>query len=812
MLQDIRYGLRMLLKTPAFTLIAVLTLALGIGANTAIFSVIQAVLLQPLPFPRQDRLVMLWKQDTTSNTPFVELAIREVKDWQDQSRTFESFATLPATSYGYGYILTGRGEAVQLESAKVSGRFFSLLGVKPAYGRVLSESDDIVGSARVAVLSDHAWRQYFNADPAIVGQTITLTEQGFTVVGVMPPQFEFPRDVDIWVPLSPTMSAAASENRGITFLRAVGRLKPGVTVRQAEAEMNTLVARIAADHPETHAAGHRIVIIPLTSFLFGDARPALWLLLAATAMLLLVATANIASLSLARASARRREFAMRAALGARSLRLVRQLLTESLLLALGGGLSGVLLAQWFIKFLVALAPSDIPQLDAAGLNLTVLLFTLATTVLAAILCGLAPALTASRTNLNQTLSEGSGKISGARSGQRTRAALVIAEVAVTVVLLVGSSLILRSFINLSSVDLGFKPANVLTMHLRLQGAKYGKADVRRGFFRQLIANLEAQPGIEAASAVLIRPMEGIAGWDTPFTLEGQSVAEAQKNRIPNFEAISPHYFRTFRIPIKAGREFNEHDTEQTPRVAIISETMARTLFKPGSDPIGRRLRLGTQPTDDPSWCTIVGIAADARYRELADVRFDLYVPLEQWPGAFANHFAVRTTGEPLALLSSVRRELDVLDPTQALTRVATMDQLVAANLARSRFSAVLLSCLSGLALLLAAIGIYGLLAYTISLRSGEIGIRLALGAQPRDIWRLVAGQGMRLVVAGLVLGIAASFALTRLLAGLLFNVSTTDPVIFGGVALLLIVIALLTCYAPARKAGRIDPLAVLRGE
>jgi putative ABC transport system permease protein len=628
----------------------------------------------------------------------------------------------------------------------------------------------------------------------------------------MPPQFEFPRDIDIWVPLRATMSPEASERRGFTFLRAIGRLKQGVTISQAEAEMNTLVARIAADHPETHAAGHRIVITPLTSFLFGDARPALWLLLAATGMLLLVATANIASLSLARSSARRREFALRAALGAPGWRLTRQLLTESLLLALAGGAAGILLADWLTRLLIMAAPANIPRIEAVSLNIKVLLFAVATTVLAAILCGLAPALTALHLNLNQILSEGSNKLSGARSGLRTRGALVIGEVAVTVLLLAGASLILRSFINLSSVNLGFNPANVLTMHLRAQGPKYSRAEARRTFFRQLIANLEAQSGVEAASAVLIRPMEGIAGWDTPFTLEGQSVADARKNRVPNFEVVSPHYFRTFRIPLKAGREFTQQDTDQTPSVVIISETMARALFAAGVDPLGRRLRFGTEQTEHPVWCTIVGIAADARYRELEDVRFDLYMPLEQWGSAFVNHLAVRTTSDPVALLPTVRREIAALDPSQAATRVATMEELVSANLARSRFSAALLCGLSVLALLLAAIGIYGLLAYTISLGSGEIGIRLALGAQGRDIWRLIAGQGMRLVVAGLLVGLAASLVLTRLIAGLLFNVSATDPLILGGVALLLMLVALLACYVPARKAARIDPLVALREE
>jgi putative ABC transport system permease protein len=809
MFQDLRFGVRMLLKKPAYTLIAIATLALGIGANTAIFSIVHTVLLRPLPFAQQEQLVMLWKKDTTAGSPFVELALAEVRDWGQQAHTFSSIAAMPATVYGYGYVLTGRGEAVQLESSKVSGSFFSLLGAQPAYGRVFNESDDQLNGPKVVILSDRVWRERFNADPKIVGQSITLTEQGYTVVGVMPAKFEFPKGVDLWLPIRTTMPTRATESRGATFLLAVGRLKPGVTLAQAEAEMNTIISRIAAQHPDTEAAGHRVLITPLATYLFGDARPALWLLLAATGMLLLIATANIANLSLARATARRREFAVRAALGAGRFRMVRQLLTESLVLALCGGAGGVLLAHWFIKLLVQVAPADIPRIEDVGLNVQVLLFSLLVTLLTAILSGLVPALTASRLNLNQTLSEGSAKMSGERSGLRTRHALVIAEVAVTVVLLAGAALILRSFLNLSRVNLGFDPSNVLTMHLRLQGGKYGKPEARREFFRRLIERLEAQPGIAAASAVLIRPMEGTVGWDTPFALEGQSAAEARKNRVPNFEAVTPHYFQTFRIPIKAGREFSDQDTDQSPPAVIISETMAKTLFGPGVDPLGKRLRLDFS---GESWRTIVGITGDVRYRELQDVRFDLYIPFAQWQSAFVNHFAVRTTIEPKDVIATVRREVAALDPTQAVTRVATMDQLVAANLAQSRFSAVLLNWLSGLALLLAAIGIYGVLAYSVARRAGEFGIRLALGAQAGDILKLVIGQGMRLVIVGLVLGLAASFALTRLIAKLLFGVSATDPLTFAGIALLLTAIALFACWLPARRATRVDPLVALRQE
>ena len=809
MFQDLQFGLRMLLKRPGFTFVAVLTLALGIGANTAIFSVVYTVLLRPLPFAEQEQLVTLWKQDTTANTPFVELALAEVGDWQQQSNSFASIAAMPATVYGYGYVLTGKGEAVQLESAKVTGSFFSLLGAQPARGRVFTESDDQVNGPKVVVLSDRVWRERFNSDPNIIGQTITLTEQGFTVIGVMSAKFEFPKGVDLWLPIKTVVTARQTESYGASFMTAVGRLKPGVTTAQAETEMNTIISRIAAAHPEMDAAGHRIVITPLAEHLFGDARPALWLLLAATGMLLLIATANITNLSLARATARRREFAVRAALGAGRLRLVRQLLTESFLLALAGGVGGVLLSNWLIDLLVRVAPADIPRIEEVSLNVTVLLFSLGITLLTAILCGLVPALTASRINLNQRLSEGGSKMSGERSGSRTRNLLVIAEVAVTVVLLAGAVLILRSFVNLSRLDTGFDPANTLTMHLRLQGQKYGTPESRREFYRQLIERLEARPGIEAASAVLIRPMEGTVGWDVPFALEGQSETEAKKNRVPNFEAITPHYFRTFKLPVKAGREFTDFDTDQSQPVAIISETMATTMFGAGVDPIGKRLKLDLR---DSPWRTIVGVTADTRHRALQDVRFDLYIPFAQWPMAFINHFAVRTKTDAMAMLPTVRSEVAALDPAQAITRVATMEQLIETNLAQPRFSAVLLNWLSGLALLLAAVGIYGVLAYSVAQRTGEFGVRLALGAQGADILKLVIGQGMRLVGTGLLVGLIASFGLTRLITKLLFGVSATDPMTFAGIALMLMAVALLACWLPARRATKVSPLQALRHE
>ncbi|MGA9774088.1 MAG: ABC transporter permease [Blastocatellia bacterium] len=811
MIQDLRYAVRMLLKRPGFTLIAIFTLSLGIGANTAVFSVVHTVLLRPLPFAEQERLIVAWKQDTTDGSPFLELSVAEFKDWQAQSQSFDSLAVMPTTIYGYGYVMTGRGDALQLESSKVTSGFFTMLGVEPALGRGFNESDDQVNAAKVVVISNRLWRERFDADPEVIGQIITLTEQGYTIIGVMPEKFEFPKGVDLWVPLTATMSARAVENRGTVFLQAVGRLKAGVRIEQAEAELNTIIARISAEHPETEADGQRVVITPLAIHLFGDARPALWLLLAATAMLLLIATANIANLLLARASARRREFAVRAALGAGRFRIIRQLMSESMALALCGGAGGVLLAYWLIDLLVYIAPGDIPRITDVRIDFTVLLFGLFVTLLTAFFFGLFPALAAAKINLNETLSEGSSKLSGERTGKRLRSALIVAEVALTIVLLSGATLILRSFVNLNRVNLGFDPQNVLTMQLNPKGAKYGQPTARREFYRQLIDRLEAQPGVIAASAVLIRPMEGPVGWDMPFTLEGQSVAEAQKNIVPNFEAVTAHYFRTFRIPVKAGREFTDQDTDQSPLSVIISETMAKSLFADGVDPLGKRIKLGTSSPDSP-WRVIVGIAGDVRYRELQDVRFDLYVPLAQWRAGFVNHFAVRTEIDPVNFLATVRREVAALDQTQAVSSVATLEQLVSTNLARPRFSTVALGWLSALALLLSAVGVYGVVAYGVAQRTGELGIRIALGAQGRDILKLIIGQGMQLVILGVGIGLIASLALMRLIEKLLFGVSATDPLTFALIVLLLMGVAFVACYLPARRATKVDPWVALRHE
>jgi len=832
MFQDLQFGLRLLLKNRGFTLIAVFTLALGIGANTGVFSVAYTTLLRPLPFREQERLVVAWKSDTTTKHPFVEISIPEANDWRSQNRVFEHLAAMTTSIYGFNYMLTGRGEPEQIHSARVSADFFPALGVEPLLGRAFTADEDRPGAAGIAVISHSLWQRRFNADPNLVGRIVTfndggsqsaleaavkpghpvkLNDVGFTVVGVMPPEFEFPKGVDMWVPLSATSGKDVVESR-IGFLQAIGRLKPSATLEQAKAELDTIIGRIAAQHPEMRASGERAVVKPLTSHIFGDARPALYLLLAATALLLLIACANIANLQLARATSRRREIALRAALGAGRGRLARQLMIESLILALAGGGLGILLAYWFIDAIISLAPTDIPRIEAVEINLPTLLFTCGLTLLSAFVCGLAPALIASNIsntsgiNLAEALNASGGRVGGERRGKRMRGALVVAQIAITLALLIGAGLISRSLFNLRQIDPGFDQRSVLTFQLRLRGEKYPEVGKTRDYFQQLLERIEAQPGVVAAGAVLMRPLEAPVGWYVRYATDGQSQDEMMRNAILNCVSVTPHYLRAIGIPLKAGREFTEHDDGGGLQVVIISETMARNAFAPGVDPIGKRVRLGGQ-----GWRTIVGVAGDARLIDLKDAQWNVYAPYRQFAYP-VSYVAVRAASDPAALMAMVRREVAALDPEQAVMSVMTMEQRVSATLAQPRFNALLLNLLSALAAALASVGIYGVISYSVAQRTQEIGVRMALGARVPDVLRLVIGQGMALAVAGVVIGLAASLALTRLMKGLLYGVSATDPLIFAGAALLLGAMALVACYLPARRATKVDPMVALRRE
>jgi putative ABC transport system permease protein len=806
---DLRQGLRSLARSPGLAAVAVLTLALGIGASTAVFSVLRAVVLHPLPFADQERLVVAWMKDVVAYSPWAELSYPDFRDWQSQSRSFSALAALPTLSYGQGYVMTGEGEAALVESTKVTGRFFPLLGVPAALGRVLDERDDRADAPKAVVLGHALWRDRFGGDPGVVGQSITLTGEPYTVVGVMPPAFEFPKGVDLWTAFVPTVSPETRENRGASFLQVVGRLRPGVSVREAAAELDTIIARVARAHPEMDAGGHRAVVTPLVHHLLGNARQGLWLLLAATGMLLAIGCVNVAGLLLARATGRRRELALRAALGAGRWRLARQLAAESTVLAVAAGALSVPLARVLMAVLLHIAPADIPRLADTRLDSGVLVFSVAVTLLTAVVFGLLPLVSVARPDLGDVLGEGSGRLAGDRSGKRFRGGLVAGEVAVAVVLVSGAALLLRSFLNLGAVDLGFVPANVLTMQLNPRGGAYGDPAARRAFFRELIERLESRPGVLSATAVLIRPLEGTVGWDATYAAEGQPEAEARKNAVANFEVVSPHYFRVFGIRLDAGRAFTEHDTLDAPGVVVLSRTLATRLFGSVPDALGKRVRLDFR---DEGWRTVVGVAADARYRELQDVRLDIYVPLEQNPRAWINHFAVRTATDPRAFVATVRRELAALDPNQAMNGVLTMDEIVDGHKARPRFTAFLLLALSGLALVLAIVGIHAVVSYAAARRTGEMGVRLAVGADPRDIRRLVVREGMRPVVAGVAAGAGTAAVLARVVEGLLFGVSANDPATYAGAAVALAAAGWLACWIPAVRASKLDPLAALRHE
>jgi putative ABC transport system permease protein len=825
MFQDLWFGLRMLLKNRGFTLIAALTLALGIGANTAVFSVAYATLLRPLPFRDQERLVVAWKSDETTKHPFVEISIPEFNDWRSQNRVFEHLAAMTTSIYGFNYTLTGLGEPEQIHSARVSADFFPALGVNPLIGRAFTADEDRPGAAGVAVISHSLWQRRFNADPNLIGQivtfndggnqsaleaavkpdqTIKLNDVGFTIIGVMPPDFEFLKGVDMWVPLSATSGKDVVESR-IGFLQAVGRLKPSVTLEQAKAEFDAIVGRIAAQHPEMRASGERVVINPLAAHIFGDARPALYLLLAATALLLLIACANIANLQLTRATSRRREIALRAALGADRGRLARQLMVESLALAVAGGGLGALLAYWILEALISLAPADIPRIEAVEINLSALLFTCGLTLLSAFVCGLAPALVASKANLVEALNAG-GKIGGERRGKRLRGAMTVAQIAVTLALLIGAGLVSRSLLNLRRIDPGFDQRDAMTFQLQLRGGKYPDVEKTRDYFRQLLERIEAQPGVVAAGAVLMRPLEAPVGWYVRYATDGQSMDEVMRNAILNCVSVTPHYLRAIGTPLKAGRDFAEQDNGDASQVAIISETMARSAFAPGVDPIGKRVNIGGQ-----GWRTIVGVAGDARTIDLKDPRWNVYVPYRQFAYP-VSYVAIRAASDPEALMAAVRREVAALDPEQAVMSVMTMEQRVSTSLARPRFNALLLNLLSVLAAALAAVGVYGVISYSVAQRTREIGVRLALGAKRSDVLWLVIRQGMALAAVGVAIGLAVSLALTRLMKGLLYGLSATDLLTFAGASALLGAVAVAACWLPARRATKIDPMVAMREE
>ncbi|HYP29038.1 MAG TPA: ABC transporter permease [Blastocatellia bacterium] len=804
LIQDIRYGIRLLAGKPGFTAVAAIALALGIGANTAIFSVVNKVLLNPLPYKDPDRIMMVWEENAKSGYPIDTPSPANFISWKEQNQVFEDMAAFDDATFS----LTGGGEPEKITGDLVSASFFPILGVDPIFGRVFSPEEDVPGANRVVIISHGIWQRRFGSDREILGKTLTLDGQSYSVIGVMPPQFEFlGRGSELWVPIAFTQEEAAA--RGNHYLEVIARTRPGVTREQAQADMSLIAERLQQEFPLTNTSVGAVVI-PLHEQIVGDIRPALLILMGAVGFVLLIACANVANLLLARAAVRQKETAIRTALGAGRARLVRQFLTESVLLSGLGGVLGLVISIVGVKVLVSFVPDSISQAKEVTLDAKVLLFTFGISMLTGVIFGLIPALQASRPNLNETLKEGGRDSSAGASGSRARNILVVSEIGLALVLLIGAGLMINSFLKLLSVDPGFRTDSMLTAKIILPDSKYPGRIERAAFFRQLLERVGSLPGVEAAGLTTSLPLTS-KGNSLGIAVEGRPEPPPDEVPIIVTRVINPDYFRTMSIPLLQGRIFSEQDSENAPFVVIIDEAMARKLW-PDEDPIGRRIKMGGYNSTSP-WRSVVGVVKEVRQFELdAAPRPQMYVPFPQ-TGVFApQDLVLRTSGDPLSMVSAVRSEVWAIDKDQPISTVRTMEDIMAASVAKQRFNMLLLGIFAVVALVLAAVGIYGVMSYLVTQRTREIGLRMALGAQRSDVLKLVVGQGFKLVAIGVALGLFASFALTRYMSSLLFGVSTTDPVTFVVISVTLIAIALLASYIPARRATQIDPMRALHYE
>jgi predicted permease len=810
LLQDLRYGLRMLVKQPGFTIVAVITLALGIGANSAIFSVVNGLLLRPLPYLDSERLAIIWTHSPGANVDQDWPSPGQFSAIKSQSSAFEDIAI----ARGQTVNLTGQATPERIGVVLTSSNMFSLLGAQPALGRVFLPEEDAPGKPLTAILSYGLWQRLFGGDPNVIDRAVTLNGRSYVIVGVMPADFSLSYEVmptvgaiaqaEMLLPLP--MNAEQLNRQGDENYNLLARLKPGVTIKQAQAELDLAVSHLEQQYPDSYPADRRFSfsIRPLLEQVVGDVRPALLVLLGAVGCVLLIACANVANLLLARAAAREKEIAVRTAMGAGRSRIVRQLLTESVLLsAVGGGL-GLLIAIWGLDGLRRLNPGNIPRLENIGMDGRVLTFTFAVAVLTGILFGLAPALRSSQVNLNETLKE-SGRSMVGGGNHRMRNLLVIAEIALSLVLLIGAGLLIRSFLSVQRVEPGFVAQNVLSLRMSVAGTAYAEESRRLSFYQQLLSRVRQMPGVESAGSTSVLPLSGSISWGS-ITIEGYTPASGQSSIQADGRTVGVGYFETMKIPLVSGRFFTEQDTKDSMKVAIIDEKMARQYWS-DTDPIGKRFKWG-----GPDWLVVVGVVGGVKQYALdTDSRVAFYMPHQQNLSG-TMYVVVRTTADPMSLAAAVTKEARAMDPNVPVYDVKTMEQLLSESLVRRRFAMLALGLFAVVAMILAAVGIYGVMSYSVAQRTREIGIRVALGAQTRDVVMLVVGQGMLLTVTGVGIGLTGAFILTRVMASLLFGVSATDPLTFAAIALLLAGVALLACYFPARRAMKVDPMVALRYE
>ena len=808
LIKDIRYGVRGLLKHPGFTAIVVITLALGIGASTAIFSVVDNVLLRRLPYRNAERIVAIEEMNREGTRGQVTSA--NFLDWRAQNTVFEHLAAIKTTTTNLA--LSDHAERIDL--AQTNTNFFDVFGVAPQYGRLFIPQDEQAGHEPVVIVSDTLWRRRFGSDPSLVGKQLTLDGRNFTVIGITPPGFQYPDKTELWVPplkLVPELYANqdVTQTRGMGYLAAVALLKPGVTLPHAAAEMETITARLRQQYPTTNNRRFNRVV-SLHEHLVGDTNKVLWLLLGAVTFVLLIGCANVANLLLASGAARQKEMAIRTALGASRWRVMRQLFTESTILALTGGAVGVLIAIWGLAAITKLLPGDFPRLNEIHLDLRILGFTFAASVLTGILFGLVPALQISRPDVQESIRETGRGASGSRRQNRFRQALIAGEIALCVVLLAGAGLLFRSFLRLQSVNTGFVSGQVLTARLTPSGTSYNNQADYDKFYNQVIEKVSAIPGVQDAGLINTLPLD--KGPTTGFRVEGRPVLTPDKWPMVNYRAVSPNYFRAMGIPVVQGRAYTERDNSNAPAVMIINQQTAREIF-PDENPVGKRITFGNvDQNQQPVWFEIVGVVANVRSLELREEsQSEIYFSsLQDYWAAMS--LVVRSTVEPSSLSAAVRQAVNEVDKSVPVSQVKTMDKVVSESITQPRFNLFLLVLFSTVAMLLSAAGIYGVTAYTVSQRTRELGIRLALGAQVGDVLKMILAQGMAVIGVGLVLGLAAAFGLMRLLRSLLFGIGENDPLTFVAITIVLLIVALIACYIPARRATKVDPLEALRAE